>query len=699
MTSEPVLLELARLAGLSVQWHDYKGELHQVSPDSLRGILAALELPCDTTQQATQSLANLRHELARNELPPLITATVGQPIDVTSAELVPGARLRAVAENGVRQDLQVEARGGHLFLPPLASTGYHRLQLDSREVVLAIAPERAFGPQDLGAGKRRWGMAAQLYSLRRNGDGGAGDFTALEQLARAGARRGADALAISPVHALFAADLDRYSPYAPSSRLFLNPVYADPAQLLGPGQLSGIVGALGLGGELARLQTLPLIDWPAVGRVRMAVLRAVYQRLWPEGVPAGTVPALAEEFAAFRKAGGSALEDHARFEALHAVQFAQGRWNWRQWPEGLRNARSRSVSAFAGHHAYEIGFHVFLQWLAQRGLAAAQAAARQAGMAIGLITDLAVGTDGGGSHAWSRPQDMLTGLSVGAPPDALGPEGQVWGLTTLSPRALRLRGFAPFLDTLRASMRHAGGVRIDHVLGLNRLWLVPEGATSVEGAYLAYPLQDLLRLIALESARHRAIVIGEDLGTVPDGFRDQLGAAGVMGMRVLWFERDHGLFVDPSRWSTRDMATTSTHDLPPVAGWWDARDIDWRTRLGLQTEAQEEQALAVRGQDRQTLWNGLVYAGVAAGDMPAADNPAPVVDAAVRFVARTPEPLTVVPLEDFIGLDEQPNLPGTIDEHPNWRRRLPADSETLLAAPATAARLEAVARERSGHEA
>ncbi|MBL6751371.1 MAG: 4-alpha-glucanotransferase [Nevskia sp.] len=695
--TDAALTELARLAGLSVQWQDYRGAVHAVSEDSLRGILAALDLPCGSPQQAAQSLASLQNELARNDLPPLLTATAGQAIDVTSAELVPGHVLRLTLESGARRDVVVEARGGHLYLPPLAEPGYHRLQTDRQSVVLAVAPQRAFGPADLG-GRRIWGTAAQLYALRRPGDGGAGDFTALEALVRAAGRRGADAVAISPVHALFGADLNRYSPYAPSSRLFLNPMYADPASVLPGGALAGIVAALGLQDELGRLERLALVDWPAVARARMAILRVVFERLWP-GFPdmgGSPLPGLAAEFAAFRKAGGAALEDHARFEALHAVQFAQGRWHWRDWPEGLRSARSRSVSAFAGHHLREVGFHVFLQWLAQRGLAAAQAAARGAGLSIGLVTDLAVGTDSGGSHAWSRPHDMLTGLSVGAPPDELGPEGQVWGLTTLSPRALRLQGFAPFLDTLRASLRHAGGVRIDHVLGLNRLWVVPEGATALDGSYLRYPLPDLLRLIALESVRHRAVVIGEDLGTVPAGFRDELGAAGVMGMRVLWFERDHGFFIEPARWSARNMATTSTHDLPPVAGWWRARDIGWRSRLGLQTEAQRAQAEAGRAGDRQALWNAFLHAGVAAGAEPAADEPAAVVDAAVRFVARTPEPLAVVPLEDLAGLDEQPNLPGTIDEHPNWRRRMPADAEALLAQPAVAARIAAIVKERGG---
>jgi 4-alpha-glucanotransferase len=328
-------------------------------------------------------------------------------------------------------------------------------------------------------------------------------------------------------------------------------------------------------------------------------------------------------------------------------------------------------------------------------LADAQKAGRDAGMHVGLIADLAVGTDGSGSHAWSRQQDILMGVAVGAPPDLINTSGQNWGLTSFSPRALRQHGFLPFLETLRATLRHAGGARIDHVLGLQRLWLVPEGARAKEGAYLRYPVEDMLRLITLESLRHRAIIIGEDLGTVPEGFQQRLAEAGVMGMRVLWFERDHGFFVDPSRWSARAMATTSTHDLATVAGWWSGRDIDWRVHLQQGAGGGDEDAQrAQRAQDRRSLWAAFEHAQVAQGRVPAAEQPTAVVDAAIRFVARTPAPLAIVPIEDLLGLTEQPNLPGTTNEHPNWRRRLPGPVDTLLQAPAPAARMADLREER-----
>ena len=288
-------------------------------------------------------------------------------------------------------------------------------------------------------------------------------------------------------------------------------------------------------------------------------------------------------------------------------------------------------------------------------------------MRIGLISDVAVGMNPGGSHAWSRPQDLLLGLSVGAPPDLFNTRGQDWGLTAFSPQALLSTGFEPFIATLRAAMRAAGGVRIDHAMGLTRLWLVPRGAPPSEGAYLTYPLDDLLRLIALESHRHRAIVIGEDLGTVEPEFRERMAQAGIAGMDVLWFQRDGKKFLPPAKWRRDAVAMTSTHDLPTVAGWWRGADIETRAKLGLADEARERKE---RAQDRKSLWSAFRKDGVTTKTMPPSSEPAPAVDAAVAFTAQSPAPLALIPIEDVLGLTEQPNLPGTIDEHPNWRRRL-----------------------------
>ena len=354
------------------------------------------------------------------------------------------------------------------------------------------------------------------------------------------------------------------------------------------------------------------------------------------------------------------------------------------------------MAAFAAAQAVEVDFHLFLQWLADRSLAHAQGAAKAAGMAIGLISDLAVGMDAGGSHAWSRPDDLLHGLGVGAPPDLFQPQGQDWGLAAFSPAALRRSGYDAFLSTLRAAMRHAGGVRIDHAMGLRRLWLTPHGASPTEGAYLQYPFEDMLRLIVLESSRAQAIVVGEDLGTVPAGFRETTTAAGMAGMRVLWFERDaRNAFQPPQAWSADAMAMTSTHDLPTVAGWWRERDIDWMQQLARKSRhADTSQERAAREVDRQALWTACLEAGVAEGAQPPPSGEQAAVDAALGYVAASACELAIVPLEDVLGEIEQPNLPGTTDEHPNWRRRLSAPSDVLFQEPWAKRRLEVLNRAR-----
>lgn len=318
-------------------------------------------------------------------------------------------------------------------------------------------------------------------------------------------------------------------------------------------------------------------------------------------------------------------------------------------------------------------------------------------MPIGLISDLAVGTDPSGSHAWARQEEVLARLSPGAPPDLFNPRGQAWGLTAFSPHALAANGYRAFIELLRASLAHAGGVRIDHALGLSRMWLVPEGASPQEGAYVRYPFEDMARLIALESWRHRAIVIGENLGTVPEGFNEQIARMGMLGMDVLWFTRESGRpgapFKAPRDWSPQALATTTTHDLPTVAGWWRGNDIRWRAELGLLAEGRDVGAEeAEREQDRTRLWEGLGRAGLAGVGDPA--PPETPLTAVLDFVAETPAPLLVVPLEDMLGLEDQPNLPGTIDTHPNWRRRMPRPVESLFEEPGAAGRADLLARAR-----
>jgi 4-alpha-glucanotransferase len=689
--NDEAVQDLARRAGIAVEWNDYAGRPQVVGLDVLQRILAALGLPCATRGD----LAASRRELARNTnlraLPPFITATAGRPTRLDAGASEPHhAKLQL--EAGGQRDISISPVRGRLRVPAIAETGYHRLVIDDRDIVLAVAPTRCRTIDDAVPDARLWGLAAQVYSLRRSGDGGIGDAGGIAALAEAAGRRGADALALSPLHALFTANPARFGPYSPSTRLFLNPLHAAPGLVFGAEYVARAMAEAGLAETFARLEALKLIDWPGAAAAKLALLRTLFDDFMTEPEANG---ALATDFARFRADGGDLLAQHAIFEALHAEQSAGGTTDWRRWPADLRDPTSATVAVFAASRRDEVLFHTFLQWLVDRSLAVAQQRAQVSGMRIGLISDLAVGMDPIGSHAWSRQGDIVGGLSIGAPPDLLNTRGQDWNLTGFSPRALIAGGFAPFLTTVRAALRHAGGLRIDHAMGLARLWLIPEGATPADGAYLAYPATDLLRLLAMESQRHQAIVIGEDLGTLPYGFHETLETAGVHGMRVLWFEREGQAFAAPDRWDHSAVAMTSTHDLPTVAGWWHGTDIATRAacdRLG--NGVSEADAMAERTGDRAALWQAFVREGVADGNPPPPENTPQAVDAALAFVARTHSPLCLLPVEDVIGQKEQPNLPGTMDEHPNWRRRLPADAGAILDTPEVAARVTKLAAKR-----
>ncbi|MBV8915175.1 MAG: 4-alpha-glucanotransferase, partial [Acetobacteraceae bacterium] len=461
------LVELAEAAGVVTRWSDYKGDWHDVSEDSLRAVLGALGLPSGSEAEIKQSRDHLAH--LESGLPPLVTATAGERLTLA----VPPGPFVLTLEDGSRRSGRSEPGEDGAVLPGIEQPGYHLLETGDQRTTLAVAPRRGHA---VAAGTRPWALAVQLYGLRRRGDAGLGDFEALRELVGPAARHGASGIAISPVHAQFSADPDRYSPYAPSSRINLNVLHA--------------AHAWPQTAETAQLECQELADWPTASRIRFAALRAAFDRM---------TQAERDELARFRAERGDALETHARFEALHAAQFACGRWHWREWPGELRDPRNPAVAAFAETDAENVAFHAYMQWRADRSLAAAQDAAKAAGMPIGLIADLAVGADSGGSHCWARQDETLIGLSIGAPPDLLSTKGQSWGLAAFSPRGLRQNGFGAFLEMLRAAMRHAGGVRIDHALGLRRLWVVPDGLEAKDGAYLSMPQVDLLRLIALES--------------------------------------------------------------------------------------------------------------------------------------------------------------------------------------------------------
>jgi 4-alpha-glucanotransferase len=617
----------------------------------LIAVLAALGHDCGDEQARARSLDRLAART--HELPSMLVGEVGQPVPlglgVTDAVLVhpDGTETRLAVEGGA--------------ITAVATPGYYRLILDREERTLAIAP--AHCPLPSGTRHQRmWGAAIQIPSLNGPPPFAYGHFGQLDRAVAAFAARGADAVAINPVHAMFPGEGRNYSPYSPSSRRFLNVAMADP----------GLVGLPSLAGP----ESAALIDWEQAIPDHFAKLRHLYDQCDADW--------RAQRLRAF--AQDEAVNRHALFCALHCHFRREGARRWQDWPTALHDPGAAAVRAFAAAYQAEIDFHLFAEWLTSEGLRTVQARARAGGMAIGLVADLAVGVDPGGSDAWSMPEAMLKGLTIGAPPDPLGPLGQNWALTSYSPDGLRKTGYAPWIAMLRAALTSAGGLRIDHAFGLARLWVIPDGGGPHQGAYLGYPMVDLVRLLALEAHLAGAIVIAEDLGTSPSGFSDEMAHRHMLGMRVLPFQRaaDHG-FIGAHDYDAMAVAMTGTHDTATIAGWWRGRDLDWADALGrLPEDCDRQQAEAIRDWDRGLLWSTI-------GDGSARPSPAEpdaVVAAALGHIGRSPACLAIAPLEDILALDEQPNLPGTTSEHPNWQRRMPVDLDVLLDEPATAARID-----------
>ncbi|OAX87150.1 4-alpha-glucanotransferase [Xanthomonas nasturtii] len=631
---------LAEAAGVMVDWVDASDQPRQVSEQSVHAVLTALELPAATAAQREDSLRRCKAQA--DEPAPLLTAQVGELLALRVAADASG---RWTDEAGASEDARADAQG-QLRAPQ--RFGYWTLQIGALTQQVAVAPQCCFSVADACGqpAPRAWGMALQVYAACSLDDGGIGDAAGTVEWLRYAALAGADALALSPVHASRPVT-GGYSPYSPSDRRFFDPLHAAPVRVLGELALEAIAEVDGLRQRFDTLHGNTLIDWPASAQAKWTLLRHLHARVAPDHA----------DLVAFRNAGGDALDGFARFAAR---DFGDN----------------------------DPQLHVFTQWLAARSWSDAQREAHERGMKIGLIADLAVGFDPNGAEAAAAADTVLRGLVLGAPPDAFNADGQHWGIGAYSPTALRRSGFAPYIALLRAVLRDRGGIRIDHILGLMRLWVVPDGAGSNEGAYLAYPLHDLLNLLALESWRHRAIVIGEDLGVVPPGIREELSRRGVMGIDVLMFTRDEdGAFVAPALWRPDAIATTTTHDLPTLTGWRAGRDIAWRRKLELIAPAQADGDTKDRSKDVARLDAAVEHAGLAAAGDPLLG--------ALRFTATSVSPLALLPAEDALALEEQPNLPGTVEVHPNWRRRLPdplphARLSTALQGFAEARRVAAV---------
>ncbi|WP_051882189.1 4-alpha-glucanotransferase [Parvularcula oceani] len=521
-----------------------------------------------------------------------------------------------------------------------------------------LKPSRAYTPPALEEGGKAFGVAVQLYALRSERNWGIGDFTDLAAVMRWAAGLGAAYVGVNPLHALFLSAPGRASPYYPSSRLFLNPLYIDPDNVA-VGEEAVELRNPQAEARIARARAGALIDYEAVAAAKRPALEALFA-----GFEAHGEPARRTQFAQFREEAGEPLHRHALFEALHEHFAAEGRdGGFHAWPEEYSRPYSPAVRAFADEKADRVAFHAYLQWIARLQLEEAAGAGVQAQPATTLYLDLAVGAAPDGSELWSGGDRYVRSCRLGAPPDPMAPQGQDWGLPPLNPKALSAEGYETLRNVLAGSMAYAGALRVDHVLGFDRQFWIPEGKRAAEGGYVAFPRDDMLAVTAEESRKARCLVVGEDLGTVPEGLTEALHEADILSYEVARWARDEdGAFLAADAYPRLCLAVASTHDIVPIAGWLKGGEIDTRAELGLWSDADEERAAREAWEEER---DGLLALWGMTADAP----PEEVVAAAHRFLGESRAAVVMVALEDLLLQEAQVNLPGTTDAHPNWRRR------------------------------
>ncbi|MGU3525537.1 4-alpha-glucanotransferase [Enterobacteriaceae bacterium C23F] len=662
----------AQAAGISPSYINAHGKPQSIGADTKRRLLDAMH--------------HTAAKVAVTPVPNVLVFTHGKKMSLP----VEGSgeyHWMLTTEDGAQHQGNATA-GKALNLPARLPEGYHTLTLTQSDhrwhCRVIVAPERCYEPQALKEGKKLWGSCVQLYTLRSEKNWGIGDFGDLKVMLPEIARRGGSFIGLNPIHALYPANPESASPYSPSSRRWLNVIYIDV----------NAVEDFGLSKEAQAWWKLPTtqqalksardaewVDYATVTALKITALRMAWK---------GFSKRDDDRMAAFRQFAlneGESLYWQAAFDALHAYQVKEDemRWGWPAWPEAYQTIDSPEVKAFCQKHADEVDFFLWLQWLAYCQFAACWNVCQQHEMPIGLYRDLAVGVAEGGSETWCDRELYCLKASVGAPPDILGPLGQNWGLPPMDPHIIAARAYEPFIELLRANMQNCGALRIDHVMSVLRLWWIPYGETADHGAYVHYPVDDLLSILALESKRHQCMVIGEDLGTVPVEIVGKLRKSGVYSYKVLYFESDHEkTFRAPKAYPEQSMAVATTHDLPTLRGYWESGDLTLGKTLGLYPDE-----VVLRGlyQDRELAKQGLLDALHKYGCLPKrAGHKASLMSMTdtlnrgmQRYIADSHSALLGLQPEDWLDMAGPVNIPGTSYQYKNWRRKLSTSLEAMFA--------------------
>jgi 4-alpha-glucanotransferase len=667
------LFTRAKDLGIQTEFVDGQGHRHVTDPVALKIILDAL--PARVPYRLLDEAVVIRSgQPSRTEFSQAATFPMRWKIASGVKVIAEGETGDRKGDTGDRKGDTGDRKGDTgnpvMVWPTDLPEGAYRLHLTdaasvTEEAPLIVAPPKAFG----GDFDRSWLVAVQLYGVRSARNWGIGDFTDLKALIRLAGQLGADGVGLNPLHVLFDDRPADCSPYSPNSRLFLNALYIDVEAI--PEFQRDILA--GTGDTIAGLRAGDVVDYTGVAELKWRALRAVFEAFRTHA-SAGRK----KDFKKFRAERAPLLSRFACFEVLRH-KFNKPWW---EWPEQWQQPHEAKCAALRqGPDAAEIEFVEFVQWTADRQLQACAELAVKLGMKVGLYLDVAVGVQSDGFDAWNEQVAISRHLAVGAPPDPLNTAGQNWGLAGFNAAGLELKFFEPYREMLRASMRHAGAIRLDHVLGLKRLYLVPHGFAANNGVYVQMPFEALLAATAQESVAHRCVVIGEDLGTVPDGFREKMADWGIWSYQVMMFERDdRGAFRDVNHYAPNALVAFNTHDLSSYAGWRSFSDLKLKRSLGIDPGESDE----ARWHALAMLSEALRHQAIDGHDL----------YAVTRFLARTRSRLLAISLEDLLGVVDQPNIPGTVNEHPNWRQRLPVALDKIASAIDVAA-LKAAAAERT----
>ena len=710
---------LARLRGIGDAYHDYRGELKFFSIETKQALLRAMGCAIDVPGELALEVRRL--EAAREvKFLPQVAAThasrIGIDINVAARQFGSMLVWQVNFEDGSRRDGAIstadcreiwrgEVEGSwitrrHFDLPLDLPPGYHEFEAKiagaADRCLLVVAPPQSFEPSAILAGRRLWGIAVQLYTLRSRSNWGIGDFGDLQMLIRWVASHGAGFIGLNPLHALAPADADRSSPYSASSRHFLNVLYIAVPQAAEFRECTAAHDRLaeqGVGERLRELRGREWVDYRGVAELKFEILALLYREFRERHLAQGTERA--RHFRVFVAAGGKLLQMHALFDALdrhfHATLGSAS--GWTNWPEEFKDVHGSAAAQFAAAHPEDVEFFAYLQWLAHEQLRDAQALARELGMPVGLYGDYAVGANPSGSEIWADRSSYCMGAEIGAPPDPLALKGQGWGIPPQDPLQMQAQRLQSFVRLIRNNMRYYGALRLDHVMALFRQWWVAAGFSPTDGAYVHYPLEQLLTVLSLESWRSACLVVGEDLGVVPDEIRRALPEFGLYHYKVLLFEKLDGRFRPPDEYVRRALATATTHDLPTLRSYWEGRDIELRQRLHLYPSMEiESEVIRERERDRTLLLDALEAVGLRPVQPAASQDAftAELAHAMHLYLARSATALVAVQIEDLLGETLPVNVPGTDREYPNWQRRVSVDVEDLAERADIAACLEEI---------